>query len=49
MECKIVAEYFHFGGQTFSTMGLGSAISQAIDAGDIDLLISVPLLLWLAQ
>jgi hypothetical protein len=30
-------------------MGLGSAISQAIDAGDIDLLISVPLLLWLAQ
>ena len=37
---SIVAEYFHFGGQTFLTMGLGSTISQATDAGNIDLLIA---------
>lgn len=37
---SIVAEYFHFGGQTFSTIGLGSTISQATDAGDLDLLVA---------
>ena len=37
---SIVAEYFHFGGQTISTMGLGSTISQATDSGNIDLLIA---------
>ena len=37
---SIVAEYFHFGGQTFSTPGLGSTISQATDSGNIDLLIA---------
>jgi len=37
---SIVAEYFHFGGQTFSTVGLGSTISQATDAGNLDLLVA---------
>ncbi len=37
---SIVAEYFHFRGQTVSTMGLGSTISQATDGGNIDLLIA---------
>lgn len=37
---SIVAEYFHFGGQTFATMGLGSTISSATDAVDIVLLIA---------
>jgi len=37
---SIVAEYFHFGGQTISTIGLGSTISQATDSGNIELLIA---------
>jgi len=37
---SIVAEYFHFGGQTISTVGLGSTISQATDSGNIDLLVA---------
>lgn len=37
---SIVAEYFHFGGQTFSTVGLGSTISQATDTGNLDLLVA---------
>jgi NitT/TauT family transport system permease protein len=37
---SIVAEYFHFRGQTISTIGLGSTISQATDSGNIDLLIA---------
>lgn len=37
---SIVAEYFHFQGQTFSTVGLGSTISQATDSGNIDLLVA---------
>jgi NitT/TauT family transport system permease protein len=37
---SIVAEYFHFGGQTISTLGLGSTISQATDSGNINLLIA---------
>jgi NitT/TauT family transport system permease protein len=36
---SIVAEYFHFKGQIFSTTGLGATISQASDAGNFDLLI----------
>jgi NitT/TauT family transport system permease protein len=31
---SIVAEYFHFRGQTFSTLGLGAVISRATDQGD---------------
>jgi NitT/TauT family transport system permease protein len=37
---SIVAEYFHFKGQTFSTTGLGATISQATDSGNFDLLIA---------
>jgi NitT/TauT family transport system permease protein len=37
---SIVAEYFHFKGQTFSTIGLGSTISRATDSGNYDLLIA---------
>jgi NitT/TauT family transport system permease protein len=37
---SIVAEYFHFKGQTFSTAGLGATISQATDSGNFDLLIA---------
>jgi NitT/TauT family transport system permease protein len=34
-----VAEYFHFKGQTLSTLGLGAQISSASDAGNTDLLL----------
>jgi len=37
---SIVAEYFHFKGQTFQTSGLGATISQATDSGNFDLLIA---------
>jgi NitT/TauT family transport system permease protein len=37
---SIVAEYFHFKGQTFLTTGLGATISQATDTGNFDLLIA---------
>jgi len=36
---SIVAEYFHFRGQTFSTAGLGAVISGATDAGNFRLLL----------
>ena len=36
---SIVAEYFHFKGQTLSTTGLGAVISQATDAGNFRLLL----------
>jgi NitT/TauT family transport system permease protein len=35
---SIVAEYFHFRGQTFSTMGLGAIISRATDTGSFPVL-----------
>jgi NitT/TauT family transport system permease protein len=37
---SIVAEYFHFRGQTFSTTGLGALISQATDSGNFGLLLA---------
>ncbi|MBV8053120.1 MAG: ABC transporter permease subunit [Acidobacteriaceae bacterium] len=37
---SIVAEYFHFKGQIFSTTGLGATISKATDTGNFDLLIA---------
>jgi NitT/TauT family transport system permease protein len=37
---SIVAEYFHFRGQTFSTVGLGAVISQATDSGNFRLLLA---------
>ncbi len=37
---SIVAEYFHFKGQIYSTTGLGATISKATDGGNFDLLIA---------
>ena len=37
---SIVAEYFQFKGQVFSTTGLGALISRATDQGNFDLLIA---------
>jgi NitT/TauT family transport system permease protein len=36
---SVVAEYFHFRGQTFSTTGLGAVISGATDSGNLRLLL----------
>ncbi|HEV3333440.1 MAG TPA: ABC transporter permease subunit [Bryobacteraceae bacterium] len=36
---SIVAEYFHFRGQTLTTLGLGAQISSATDTGNFDLLL----------
>jgi NitT/TauT family transport system permease protein len=37
---SIVAEYFHFRGQTFTTTGLGALISRATDSGNSRLLLA---------
>jgi NitT/TauT family transport system permease protein len=37
---SIVAEYFHFKGQTYSTVGVGAMISAATDAKNFDLLLA---------
>jgi NitT/TauT family transport system permease protein len=37
---SIVAEHFHFKGQTYSTVGIGSMISAATDAKNFDLLLA---------
>jgi len=42
---SIVAEYFHFKGQTFSTIGLGSMISRATDSGNYNLLIAATIVM----
>jgi len=42
---SIVAEYFHFKGQTFSTVGLGAVISQATDAGNFRLLLGATIVM----
>jgi NitT/TauT family transport system permease protein len=42
---SIVAEYFRFHGQTFSTPGLGAVISRATDAGNDPLLLGATLLM----
>jgi NitT/TauT family transport system permease protein len=44
---SIVAEYFHFRGQTISTLGLGATISQATDAGNFRLLLSATVVMAL--
>jgi NitT/TauT family transport system permease protein len=44
---SIVAEYFHFRGQTISTLGLGAIISQATDAGNFRLLLSATVVMTL--
>jgi NitT/TauT family transport system permease protein len=42
---SIVAEYFHFRGQTFSTVGLGAVISHATDTGNSRLLLAATILM----
>ena len=42
---SIVAEYFHFKGETFFTTGLGAIISRASDSGDFQLLIAATILM----
>jgi NitT/TauT family transport system permease protein len=42
---SIVAEYFHFRGQTISTTGLGAIISQATDSGNYRLLLAATLMM----
>lgn len=37
---SIVAEYFHFRGQTYSTTGLGAVISAATDSGNFRMLLA---------
>jgi NitT/TauT family transport system permease protein len=42
---SIIAEYFHFQGSIVSTIGLGSAISRASDAGRFDILLASTLIM----
>ncbi|MGA8152722.1 MAG: ABC transporter permease subunit [Terriglobales bacterium] len=42
---SIVAEYFHFKGQTYFTTGLGATISRATDSGNYDLLIAATIVM----
>lgn len=42
---SIVAEYFHFRGQTLSTTGLGATISHATDTGNFALLMAATVLM----
>jgi NitT/TauT family transport system permease protein len=45
---SIVAEYVQFGGETLTTLGLGSLIAQATAAGDYPLLLASTLVMILA-
>ena len=42
---SIVAEYFHFKGQIYTTVGLGATISQATDKGNFDLLLAATIMM----
>jgi NitT/TauT family transport system permease protein len=42
---SIVAEYFHFKGQTISTVGLGARISRATDSGNFPLLLAATIMM----
>jgi NitT/TauT family transport system permease protein len=42
---SIVAEYFHFRGQTLSTVGLGAVISRATDGGNFRMLMAATLVM----
>jgi NitT/TauT family transport system permease protein len=42
---SIVAEYFHFKGHIYTTVGLGATISQATDSGNFDLLLFATILM----
>jgi len=42
---SIIAEYFHFKGQTLSTLGLGATISEATDSGNFDQLLAATIVM----
>jgi NitT/TauT family transport system permease protein len=42
---SIVAEYFHFQGQTLSVRGLGAAISRATDSGNLPVLLAATIVM----
>jgi NitT/TauT family transport system permease protein len=42
---SIVAEYFHFKGQIYTTLGLGAIISKATDSGQFQVLLSATILM----
>jgi NitT/TauT family transport system permease protein len=42
---SIVAEYFHFQGETLSVRGLGAAISRATDAGNLPVLLAATVMM----
>jgi NitT/TauT family transport system permease protein len=42
---SIVAEYFHFRGETLSVRGLGAAISRATDSGNLPVLLAATMLM----
>jgi NitT/TauT family transport system permease protein len=42
---SIVAEYFHFKGQIYTTTGLGATIQQATDRGDFHLLLAATMMM----
>ena len=42
---SIIAEYFHFKGQIYTTVGLGATISQATDQGNFDLLLAATMMM----
>ena len=42
---SIVAEYFHFKGQIYTTTGLGATISQAPTAATFDLLLAATMMM----
>ena len=42
---SVVAEYFHFKGQTYTTVGLGATISQATDSGNFNLLLAATIMI----
>jgi NitT/TauT family transport system permease protein len=42
---SIVAEYFHFRGQTFSVIGLGAVISRATDSGNFAMLLGATIVM----
>jgi NitT/TauT family transport system permease protein len=42
---SIIAEYFHFKGHIYTTVGLGATISQATDQGNFDLLLAATMMM----
>ncbi len=42
---SIIAEYFHFKGHIYTTVGLGATISQATDEGNFDLLLAATMMM----